>query len=59
MKKFLFIFTMLLSTSVYASAEGHDGQIVVTDCGTSHAIDSDSSVDEAIESLDYYTEQDC
>lgn len=62
MKRFLFIFTILLVTSAYASAEdldAQDGQAVVTECGTVHEISGDATLDEAIDALDYYTKKDC
>lgn len=34
-------------------------QFIITECGTVHQIPSDSTVDEAVDALDYWTEQDC
>jgi len=58
MKKFFILLVLCTLTSIsYAAVE--IAQVIVTDCGTSHKIPSDSTEKEACEYLDYWTARDC
>lgn len=65
MKKYIFAMTIALSFSSFAFADEpdtedhYDGQYIITDCLTVHRIPANSTDEEAIFWLDYWTEQDC
>lgn len=58
MKKLILCAMVSLATTMYAQQETFK-QCIITDCGTVHEIPADSTPEEAIAWLDFWTSIDC